>query len=235
MHKFCFCIFLYLMNSYNTVFLSASYYIITRRLLYYYCCHCFMINLVVSTRFAMMFFFWFCFFSDEDIFQFPVKARIHTVPCRQPSLTCFCSQAQRWAASAACWHPDSRAGLWGPSAVEPVGETKQETSREPSLPPDDVIHYLILYLTGREKGGKQQLSHQTSIKTQSEHKQTHKVWLEMVHAHNATHHFSRTEGLRWSHLISDTFGSKHRCHDVMFNTCLIHKYISISPQHQQPV
>lgn len=40
--------------------------------------------------------------------------------------TCFCSLARRWAASAACWHPDSRAGLWGPSAAEPVDESKQE-------------------------------------------------------------------------------------------------------------
>lgn len=49
---------------------------------------------------------------------------------------------------------------------------------------------------GGRRGGKQQLSHQTSIKTQSEHKQTRKVWLEMVDAHQATHHFSHTEGLK---------------------------------------
>lgn len=86
------------------------------------------------------------------------KKRTHTekigaVTLRQSSLTCFCSRALQWAASAACWHPDSRAGLWGPSAVEPVGETKQETSHELALPLDDVIHYLISYLDGVGWGG----------------------------------------------------------------------------------
>lgn len=59
---------------------------------------------------------------------------------RHSSLTCFCSQARQWAASAACWHPDSTAALRGPSAVEPVGESVMRCHT------DDIIQRL--YLTG---------------------------------------------------------------------------------------
>lgn len=118
---------------------------------------------------------WVFILSNQEIFYFNAEVLVvemknkvkrqtekyWTVSPRQSSLTCFCSRALQWAASAVCWHPESRGGLWGPSAVEPAGETKQETSHELALPLGDVIHYFISSLTR----GTKQLSHQISIKT----------------------------------------------------------------------
>lgn len=102
---------------------------------------------------------------------------IWTVSLRQSSLTCFCSRARRWAAAAVCWHPESRAGLWGPSAVEPVGETKQETVTWAGFTSGwcHPLSYLI-YLTG--KGATKQSSHPPSIVPWSEHKQAHEPGLK---------------------------------------------------------
>lgn len=94
------------------------------------------------------------------------------------------------------------------------------------------LPYLISHREG--EGGKQQLSHQTSIKTQSEHKQTHKVWLEMVDARQAMHHFSRTEGLK-SHRGGEVIWSlilRVGNIDAMIS-CSIHvSYINIYLSHR---
>lgn len=84
------------------------------------------------------------------------REQLRRASLRQSSLTCFCSQARQWAASAACWRPDSTAAPRGPSAVEPVGETKQETSC-------DVI---------RMMSSSAHISRGPSFQTQSQHKQT---------------------------------------------------------------
>lgn len=95
------------------------------------------------------------------------------------------------------------------------------------------LPYLISHREG--EGSKQQLSHQTSIKTRSEHKQTHKVWLEVVDAHQATHHFSHTEGLKrggeviWSViLLAVNIDAVRSCsiHVSHINIYLSHRSIS---------
>lgn len=77
-----------------------------------------------------------------------------SAPLNQSLLTCFCSRARQWAAAAVCWHRESRGGLWGPSAAEPVGETKQETWCQLALPVADLILSLLSHISQKQQNSR---------------------------------------------------------------------------------